>query len=224
MQIDAVSRRPQSAAPSVLASSGEVAAHIGRGEGGLHHEHRGTRFTCRKPGRANDRDDAHRRVERHRHGGRVVRFPDLRHGKRARLQQAVLSIVRSGAGHHSCFRHLRRRLPGPPLGRRDLRTFWRPGRSQGHARDDDHHHGAWYLPDRPPAHLRPDRHRSASSARPPASASGHRPRRRMGRSRAHGRRECAGQEPRASRLDGSDRLSDRESRRNRHVRAAVAGA
>jgi hypothetical protein len=31
--------------------------------------------------------------------------------------------------------------------------LWRPGRPQGHARDDDRHYGTWHLLDRPPAYL-----------------------------------------------------------------------
>ena len=54
---------------------------------------------------------------------RVVRFLDLRHGNRAGLQQAVLSNARSGAGYHIGVRHLRRRIPSPPIGRRRLRTL-----------------------------------------------------------------------------------------------------
>ncbi len=222
MQIDAVSRRPQSITWSVLASYSWLPVSW-RGEGGLHYEHRGTRFIYRID-EQHDRNKARRCVKRHRHGCRVVRFSGLRHGNRSRLQQAVFSTVRSGTRHHSRFRHLRRRLSRPAFGRRYLWTFWRPGRPQGDAGDDHYHHGAWHVPDRPSSHLRPDRHRRTYPACPPASASGHRHRRRMGRSCADGRRECAGQKPRTSRVDGSDWLADRESRRNRHICGALAGA
>src|SRR5580700_476164 len=77
------------------------------------------RYPC-----ANNRDQAHRCLEHPRYGGRVVRFSDLRYRERARLQQAVLSVVQSHSGHHRCVRHLRCWFPGPPARRRDLRTFW----------------------------------------------------------------------------------------------------
>src|SRR5580658_796325 len=90
-----------------------------RGQGGLHDEHCGTRFIWRIDGQRS-RNEARRRVQRHRHGGRVVRLSGLRHRNRSRLQQAVFSTVRSGTGRHSRFRHLRRGLSGPAFGRRYL--------------------------------------------------------------------------------------------------------
>ncbi|MET4751551.1 hypothetical protein ABIB08_005916 [Bradyrhizobium sp. RT11b] len=119
--------------------------------------------------------------KRARHRDRVVRFPDLRHGSCAGLQQAVLSELRSLRRNAGGVLDLCGRLRGASDRRRDHRALRRPARPQDHAGRDHDRDGARHLPDRLPADLQPDRRLGADPAHHPALRPGHWARGRMER-------------------------------------------
>ncbi|MGY4326668.1 hypothetical protein ACVWWG_001085 [Bradyrhizobium sp. LB7.2] len=149
--------------------------------------------------------------ERARHRDRVVRLPDLRHGRRPRVQQVVLPELRSLRRHAGGVLDLCSRLRGAADRRRDHRALWRPARPQEDAGRDHDRDGARHVPDRLPADLQPDRRLGADLPRHLALHPGHRARWRVERRGGHGGR-ARRQSPRFLWQSGADRFSRRRRR------------
>ena len=150
----------------------------------------------------------HREHDRDDHRG--VRLRALRHGRRARLRQAVLPERRARDRHAGGVRDVRRRLPRAPRRRRDLRPLRRQGRAQEDARPRAADHGRRDRADRRAARATT---RSASGPRSCSSTlrldPGRRARRRVGRRGADGHRVRAQGQARLLRLVAADRLRRR---------------
>ena len=147
------------------------------------------------------------RLRRHLgHHHRMVRLPDLRHRRRAGVQQAVLSHRHAARRHPGGAGDLCGGLRGAAGRRRAVRLLRRPHRAQV---DADAHHvrdGAGHVPDRPAADLRPDRHLGARPAGRAALHPGHRAGRRMGRRLADGAGARPVRPPRLLRQPGAGGL------------------